>query len=257
MTMSVKDIARACLNWLPRSEALFRLCRHYVNRYRGENNADMETNGEGRWLREVAPDCSVVFDVGANVGDFTAAVLRENPQIFVHSFEPTRAAFAVLGMRSFGSNVKLNQMALSDTPGEAVMHLFGDASGINSLERREGLSVLQDRQERVVLDTLDRYCDQRGIAAIDLLKIDVEGHELRVLRGATRMLTEARVKRIQFEYGGTYIDSRTLLKDVFDLLVPLGYVMCKVFPDSLVEVERYSQELENFQYQNWVALRVG
>ena len=71
------------------------------------------------------------------------------------------------------------------------------------------------------------------------------------------MLNQGRIHRIQFEYGGTYIDARILLKDMFDLLTPYGYRLHKIYPNRLQPVERYDQRLENFQYQNWVALKNG
>lgn len=90
---------------------------------------------------------------------------------------------------------------------------------------------------------------------IDLLKLDVEGHELDVLKGAKHMLAQGQIKRIHFEYGGTYIDARILLKNFFDLLLPLGYRCYKIYPNSLHLVERYDQVLENFQYSNWLAIK--
>lgn len=83
----------------------------------------------------------------------------------------------------------------------------------------------------------------------------MEGSELDVLRGAAGMLGGDRIQRIQFEYGGTYIDARILLKDIFDLLVPLGFKIHKIYPKALRPVERYDQRLETFQYQNLVALK--
>ncbi len=88
---------------------------------------------------------------------------------------------------------------------------------------------------------------------IDLVKVDVEGHELEVFKGAAGMLAQGKIKRIQFEYGGCNIDSRVLLKDLFEFLLPYGYAFYKVFPRELRRVPRYDQRLENFQYQNWVA----
>ena len=89
---------------------------------------------------------------------------------------------------------------------------------------------------------------------IDLMKVDVEGHELEVFKGAVGMLAQGKIKRIQFEYGGCNIDSRVLLKNLFDFLVPYGYTFYKVFPRELRRVPRYDQRLENFQYQNWVVM---
>ncbi len=51
------------------------------------------------------------------------------------------------------------------------------------------------------------------------------------------------------------IDSRTLLKDFFELLSPHGFQLHKLYPTSLKHISRYDQALENFQYQNWVAIQ--
>lgn len=69
------------------------------------------------------------------------------------------------------------------------------------------------------------------------------------------MLDQGRIHQIQFEYGGTYIDARILLKDLFDFLIPYGYRLYKIYPNELRPIECYDQRLENFQYQNWVALK--
>jgi FkbM family methyltransferase len=234
----------------------YRFCRRYVEHYNGENNSDMYSNGEFRWLREVLPRCKVVFDVGANVGDWTALARNVNPAIQVHCFEPSGPTFQRLQMQSFGeAQISLNQIGLSASAGEIALHVFEEGAGANSLYRREGLGTGQTRMEKVRLDTLDAYCQRRAVSQIDLLKLDVEGHELMVLKDAAQMLGEGRIRRIQFEYGGTYIDSRTLLKDVFELLCSYGYRLHKIYPHQLYPVVGYEQRLENLVYQNWVALR--
>jgi len=240
---------------LPTNALLYRFCRRYVEHYNGENNGDMHSNGEFHWLRKTLPQCQVVFDVGANVGDWTALALSNNPAIRVHCFEPSMATFQHLQARSFGEQVSLNHVGLSDSAGEVTMHLFAPEAGTNSLYRREGLDIAQAQVEQVRLDTLDAYCQRQAVNQIDLLKLDVEGHELMVLKGATQLLAQDGIRRIQFEYGGTFIDARILLKDMVELLLPYGYRLHKIYPHELRPVERYEQRLENFQYQNWVALR--
>lgn len=135
------------------------------------------------------------------------------------------------------------------------MHIFEECAGTNSLYRRHGLKSEQGQTEIIRMDILDDYCEREDIGQIDLLKIDVEGHELSVLQGSTRMLSQGRIKRIQFEYGGTFIDARILLKDMFELLTAYSFLLYKIYPNEIMLVERYEQRLENFQYQNWVALR--
>jgi hypothetical protein len=85
--------------------------------------------------------------------------------------------------------------------------------------------------------------------------LDVEGHELEVLRGSTEMLSQGRIGTVQLEYGGCNIDARVLLKDIFAFMEPFGYAAHKILPAGLKFVRRYDQRLENFQYQNWVFLK--
>lgn len=241
---------------LPANELLYRFCKRYVDHYHGENNPDMHTNGELAWLRQVLPHCKIVFDVGANVGNWTALALSLNPALHIHCFEPSAATFRHLQARAFEKGkVSLNQLGLSASPGEMTLHVFEEAAGTNSLYRREGLLIEQTQTEQIHLDTLDAYCQRENITRIDLLKMDVEGHELRVLQGAAQMLFQGSIRQIQFEYGGSYIDARILLKDMFELLASYGYRLHKVYPRRLRPVDYYEQRLENLQYQNWVAIK--
>ena len=80
----------------------------------------------------------------------------------------------------------------------------------------------------------------------------MEGHELEVFKGGESLFREGRVQVIQFEYGGCNIDSKVLLKDIFEFFEGMNYGFCKIFPDRLKPVERYDQRLENFKYQNWL-----
>jgi FkbM family methyltransferase len=226
-----------------------------------ENDIDMRTNGELRLLREVAPSLRVAFDVGANVGDWIERLLSVAPEISrVYAFEPSRSAYDRLSSRSFPSSVVSRQIGFSSNPGTATLHVFGEASGMNSLHDRRGLEDgwgigPATSTEDVTLDTLDRFCESEKISAVDFLKIDTEGHEVDVLEGARESLSKGIFAMIQFEYGGTYIDSRRLLKDVFALFTPVNYTVFLVTPHGLVAYPRYDQRLENFQYKNFVALR--
>jgi FkbM family methyltransferase len=238
---------------------LYRFCRSYVNRVHGENNGDMKTNGELRWLKEVAPLCHTIFDVGANIGEWTELCLDINPLAKIHCFEPSQTTYKELEKRFLEQNsqkVFLNHFGLSSDSGETSLHLFHECAGSNSLYQRKGLSIQQEKTELVKLKTLDQYCKENNLIVdhIDLLKIDVEGHELDVLKGSKDMLEANKVDRIQFEYGGCFIDAKILLKDIFELLAYYNYRFYKIYPLRLEPIKSYDQKLENFQYQNWVAI---
>ena len=215
------------IDMMPRSSFFYRFCRRYVDHFNGNNNDDMHKNGELRWIREVIPQCATVFDVGANIGDWTDLVLGIKPLLKVHCFEPCTATFQCLQKRNFGARVVLNHAGLGAHIGDAEMHIFEAGAGTNSLYQRQGLKLEQGQSEIVKMDTLDDYCERENIEKIDLLKIDVEGHELDVLKGSARMLSQCRIERIQFEYGGTFIDARILLKDMFELLTAYNFRFLK------------------------------
>ncbi len=243
---------------LPRQPKLYHLFKTYVDRYNGENDDNPATNGEWRLLRATLPASHVVFDIGANIGAWAAHALQINPALELHCFEPSRQTFAQLVARQFGANVVCNNFGMSATPGEATLHVFAPGAGTNSLYRREGLEAgwqlaPQPIQESVHLETVDGYCQARGINQIDFCKIDVEGHELQVLQGMEQMLRAQAVRLIQFEYGGCNIDARVLLKDLFAFFHAGNYTLAKIFPTELRAAPQYDQRLENFQYQNWVA----
>ena len=251
---------RLLFSCLPRdNQYLYRFCKKYVDRYRNENNDDMRSNGEARFLASTLPNCRVVFDVGANVGQWAKMALGVNATVNLHCFEPSHFTYQRLVANAFPPNVICNNFGLGSLPAEGRLLVFEDGSGLNSLYRREGLEAgwgldVNTREESIRLETLDNYVESRGLTSrIDLCKIDVEGHELEVLRGMTATLSRCQMGMIQFEYGGCNIDSRVLLKDIFAFLRKFGYELYKIYPAELRPVPKYDQRLENFQYQNWLA----
>src|SRR4051812_48337678 len=98
-----------------RSEIVYRIARRIVARHRGENDYRMTHNGELRLLRQVLGNCRVVLDVGANVGQWSAAALAINPSLELHCFEPGAAAFARLKQNVAGA--RLNNAGVGARPG--------------------------------------------------------------------------------------------------------------------------------------------
>jgi len=243
---------RECLaNIVPRNKFIYRICRRYVNLYNAENNDNIHTNGELRLMRAVLPQCATVFDVGANIGDWTALALEINPKLQIHCFEPSPATFQRLLARHGGREVKCSNIGLSSLSGELTLHVFSDGSGENSLYQRQGLEDgwgrdPQSKTELVRVETMDGYCQRANVQIIDFLKVDVKGHELEVFKVAKGMLEKSAIKYIQFEYGGCNIDARLLLKDLFDFFAPYRYSLYKIYPHALRHVPRYDQRLENF-----------
>jgi FkbM family methyltransferase len=162
-------------------------------------------------MRKVLPSCQTIFDVGANIGLWSLKALEINPSLNIHCFEPSQSIFNRLLSQPFPKSVIQNNFGLSAVPGEQTLYMFKDRIGLSSLYRRDGLEEKQtdaasEYSEEIHLDTLERYCAQNEVSSIDFLKLDVEGHELEVLKGSLEMLKSSCIKIIQFEYGGCNID---------------------------------------------------
>ena len=111
-----------------------------------------------------------------------------------------------------------------------------------------------DKSEEIKLSTLDVYCSANKIDRIHFLKLDIEGHELKALNGAKRMIDSKNIDIIQFEFGGANIDSRTYFQDFFYLLKD-NYSIYRIVKDGLFEMPIYKETYEVFLTINYLAVR--
>ena len=133
--------------------------------------------------------------------------------------------------------------------GEAQMHEFEEGGVTNSLHPDP---FMRGKPVNVKLDTVDGYCARENIHIVHMLKVDAEGHDLAVVRGAIGMLREGRVKVAQVEYNVRWVYSRTYLKDAFDLIEGLPYRLGKLTPGRVDFYDAWHPELERFFEANYV-----
>jgi FkbM family methyltransferase len=242
----------------PGDEAIYRLCEAFTDRYDNLNNWQPESNGEIALLRKVMPNCRLVFDVGSHTGGWAESALAINPKLEIHCFEVSVETHRLMIERTPRLPVIANAFGLGAQAETRTLYSFGAGNNANSLYHRSGMAARgfppQSQIETVRLDTADDYCARHGILAIDFMKIDTEGHELDVLHGARGLLAEQAIGAVQFEYGGCNIDSRALLLDIFGLLAEVGYIAAKIMPNHIAVMPEYDTRLENFRYQNWLAV---
>lgn len=233
--------------------ALVRLSRSLVRGYDGDAASyDMDVNGEQWLLSRLAPVCSTVFDVGANVGEWTERALHHGADE-VHAFEimpPTAEAFD----RRHGGDgrVHLNRVGLGATPTRLTVHYYPDNPALTTTATTYPHD-LPHEEVAVEVTTGDRYMSDAGIDRIDLLKIDVEGEEPNVLRGFSEALSRGAIGAIQFEYGVVAALERFLIIDFYEMLGSHGFDIGPLLPDS-VGFRDYNLNLERFDFVNWVAV---
>lgn len=122
------QIYRYFLSLFPRSRALYKLCQIYIRHYFGFNYGVDLNDGELWFANQVLRTQArpMVFDVGANIGQWTSGVLELCPHADIHVFEPSPKAFATLRARVSAPNVHLNNLAVGK---EAARALFYDYDG--------------------------------------------------------------------------------------------------------------------------------
>ncbi len=145
--------------------------------------------------------CNVlcIFDVGANVGQSAIYYSKLFPHAKLYSFEPIAAIYSKLKENLKNSNTQSFNIAFSDTSGSQEIFLHEDPlSELNSL-RNTNVSVGLTRRETIQLELLDDFAKEHEIKTIDILKIDTEGHELNVLKGAVKLLQDKRINYLLCE----------------------------------------------------------
>jgi FkbM family methyltransferase len=240
-----------------------RAARFVLYRARLDVPNGLDTNGESslqRWVVGLSPlgERIHVIDVGANIGQWSTAMLAAVRQVGrrddldLHAFEPSADTHALLTSALHGQAVHISRFALGDRIGYATLHLVAPGAGRNSLyELPEAPADIAT--EQVQTTTLDEYASNADLAHITLVKIDTEGHDLAVLRGARELLAEHRISFIQFEYNHRWIYGRSFLRDAFELLEPLGYRLGKLTPRGVEFYPGWDVDLETFVEGNYVA----
>lgn len=224
---------------------------------------DIHTNGEAylqRWILDLSlPGQQIhVFDVGANVGQWSTAMLGAAriggrlEDLDLHAFEASRYTFDRLTERLNGYSVLLRHLAIHDRIGQGALHVLARGAGINSLHKPAGTAddVMTEDVETI---TLDSYIDRCNFDRIELIKIDTEGNDLAVLRGARSLFAKHQISVVQFEYNHRWVSARYFLRDVFELLEPLGYRIGKLTPYGIEIYPGWDPDLETFVEGNYVA----
>lgn len=155
---------------------------------------------ETRLVQKYARPGMTFVDVGANVGYYTALASQlVGSGGRVVAFEPSPYAFERLQSMVRANSLKQTtavHAGLSDQPGAAKLYLgIGSHNHTPTMVAHENTTVMD-----VKVVTLDDEADRLGVERIDLIKIDVEGHEASVLAGAKRLLREGRIKAVLCEF---------------------------------------------------------
>jgi FkbM family methyltransferase len=214
---------------------------------------------EREFVRRSLKPGDVFFDVGANLGLFTlTAAQRIGPSGHVYAFEPSQREAHYLRR-----NLELNQLtnvtvvtqAVSDQCGTARFAIAADG-GNNSLMRNAHPQQQIQAWQEVEVTTLDTFIAAHAMLRVDLMKIDVEGGEVDVLRGAARLLNGQRPPTILCEFcdvtAAGFNSSGQILYDTF---VSFGYQLF-MLPESGQGDLAPAPRQERYDYENLIGRKI-
>jgi FkbM family methyltransferase len=210
-------------------------------------------NGESRFLKEVGNGIKSFVDVGANRGEWTEQLLRLAPGAKGVLYEPGREALEILRLR-FANNSLLTIRPLGCSDKDANL-LFNEVPGAGETSTFVlGASPSCDGLAKIEVRRLDRDLIELGVETVDLLKIDAEGFDYRVLVGAGRLIEQQRIGLLQFEYNTSWANEGSTLLAALSYLKRSGYVVFAIRADGVWRMD--SLDLgEYFRYSNFLAAR--
>lgn len=188
------------------------------------------------WMSRTIAPRDVIVDVGAYVGVFTLLAARLASQGHVFAFEPDSVSFERLM-----DNIELSRLLnvtpvrciVTDRCGQEVLNVFSENRVLNSLGRPviHTLNRVYKPDEVQIVDavTLDSFASSLRLHSIDLLKIDVEGAEPKVLAGCEQLFQEGRVKRLVFEISQQPLAAMGYSAEhVFDIVESKGFRIFRI-----------------------------
>jgi FkbM family methyltransferase len=181
-------------------------------------------------LRMVSPEqAAVVYDVGANVGTWTLLLKAIHPHSQVHAFEPLATHLDAFNKNVERlNNVRLHPIALGESAGVGAMHVtsFTDASSLLPLAKAgaEQWHIDEIGQQSVQVETMDGWQARTGAPKPSFIKLDVQGYEWSVLRGASRCLANASAVLLEVSFQEFYEGQRGL-PDLVALLAGHGFTL--------------------------------
>lgn len=215
-------------------------------------------NGEQLLIDVVAPQAHRFVDIGANLGAWTLAFVEKCARpASGYLFEPSPIAYELLMaavdkvLREGSVSLEILCQGLADVPGEIAFYVEPNAGETSSFVA--GHSAHGAERMKVPVGTLDDELAKRGIEQVDMVKIDAEGFDCKILRGATNAIIRQALGVIQFEYNSPWAKAGDTLYAAINLVVRSGYEVFLLKKNGLYRFD-YEEFGEFFGYSNFVAV---
>lgn len=211
-----------------------------------------EMNGEMRILAHVVKRLGssfTVLDVGANVGKWASSALRLDNRVYVYSFEIVPEFYEKLSKIDFNGRFKSYNIGLSDSDSTIQIYVSGWGAGIH----KEGNQNKKFYQIKGELTHADVFVLNNINEKIDFIKIDVDGMELKVLKGLSSTLERDR-PMVQFEHSEYNYKEGDIFNVFFHFFKVRNYKLYIVSKSSTYRIDKYMKFYELFMNKNILAV---
>lgn len=170
------------------------------------------------YIHQILKDDSVFVDIGTNKGIYLCQAEKVIKSGKIFGFEPNSSL--VNYIKPLFPKIQLFPLAVSSSTGTSVLHIPKKANGLQ--DTRASLEDMGDEVEKVEIQTitLDDWAKQEQVSKIDVVKIDVEGHEFDTIKGCKTILETIKpIIIIEIELRHAHYP----IKDIFDFIIGFGY----------------------------------
>lgn len=219
----------------------------------GSGSIDSEISSIKKLLNGRTPNLCI--DIGGNIGEYSAGLHRHFPGAQIVCFEPSNTNIALLNSRFENSSfVRVVPKGVSSTPGSYTLYSDKPGSGLASLTKRNlahrnNEFTTEETIQTIRFDTF--WQTELNSANIDILKMDIEGHELDALESCGDALAATHV--VQFEFGGCNVDTRSYFRDFWYYFQERNFSMYRITPFGTEAMKRYRERDECFRTTNFLA----
>jgi FkbM family methyltransferase len=197
----------------------------------------------------------LAIDIGGNVGDYSMEMRNRNPDLEIHIFEPDQTNLTILRNRFIEDRlITVVPSAISNNSGNAILYADTPGSVLASLTKRnlKHLDInFEAKQQVATIRFEDYWKNALSSRLLDIVKIDIEGHELDALEGFGSAIES--VKVLQFEFGGCNIDTRTFFQDFWYFFKKHQFDIFRITPNGMESISRYREVDEFFSTTNYIA----